>query len=78
MLSEKFICLDLKSGTTKDNKKYHYLICYSSSEYLFRVFLDETNYNLLKNTDITKFDVANKVSKKFDDKNKTFRYFLDK
>lgn len=78
MLSEKFTALDLKSGTTKDNKKFYYLVCYSSSEYLFRVFLDETHYNALRNSDLTKFDVANKVSKRYDDKNKTFRYFLDK
>lgn len=76
---ENFKAIELKKGFTKEKKPFYYLVVYSSLNYLFNVFIDESSYNNLKQLkDLSEFNVSANISRVYDDKNKTFRYYLDK
>lgn len=75
-MNEIFIPVDIKQKKTKENKDYFYLICYSTLEYLIKVFLNREQYiELVQMKNLKDFDVS-RIEKRYNQFNNSFSYSL--
>lgn len=77
-MDEEFKVVDIKSFVGKEKTSY-FLVIYSSLEYCFRAYMNEETYNLLlpHKDELSKdFDVSSNVHKIYNEKSKSFSYFV--
>lgn len=72
---ESFKIVDVKQGG-KD-KPYYYCVLYSNLGYLCNAYLNEDDYNYLKNVDYYDYDLTDILVKKYNKSTQKFSYYIN-
>lgn len=68
-MKEEFKIVDLKKTfNKKENQENYYIVLYSEFEYITRVYIDKSHYDMfLKLDDLNKYDLSSHLTKRYYD-----------